>query len=99
MKKLGFIASIGAFTLVGVSGYLFINSNFLKKIDTGYIKTFKEEGKPSVLRRFRSGMDFIYVQNPTNSDNYQNFREYLDLITNKQDRAAEKARIEKLVDW
>ena len=59
----------------------------------------RENGKPSVMRMYRTGQDVLLVEDLDNKEHYQNLEDYLHNIKNKSERDIERAEILRAAKW
>ena len=92
--EIGLIAGLAGFT-TGLWLSVFTGVNV-----TEQIKIYqREQGKPSVMRIYKSGPDGIFVENSEKKGEYIFMSNYLDRIKNEADREIERAEIKKVVKW
>jgi len=82
---------------VGMLYMIGIGVLFPSRVDK--VQVFQREDKPSVMRLYRPGRDWIYVADSNDSKNYISLGRYLNRIENKANRATELATIKKTVGW
>ncbi|MFA4953224.1 MAG: hypothetical protein WC584_03305 [Candidatus Pacearchaeota archaeon] len=88
------VVGISAGIIMGLAAYTYGRPN----VDNG--KVFqREQGKPAVMRIYKSGSDGVLVENPEKKGEYILMSKYLDGIKNKADRKIEEAEIYKTVRW
>lgn len=68
--------------------------------DVQEVKIFqREQGKPAVMRTYKSGRDGLLVQDGENEGRYIPLYQYLNTIKDKSDREIENATIRKIAEW
>lgn len=59
----------------------------------------REEGKPAIMRTYKSGSDGLLIQDMENKGRYIPLNIYLQNIQNEADKQIEKATIKKVAEW
>lgn len=63
------------------------------------IKVFQRQGKPNLMRLYRTGADVILAENPESKGTYIICSEYLKTIKHPAERKIEEGEIEKTIGW